>query len=107
MPADETTPPLPSTFEMQAAIVAAARASGQPLLDAGRGQPNWLATEPRAGFFRLREVAVAEAAAPSPHPLWGEAPAAAGIARRITDAIDGDDSLGSRFLAAAIDYGVD
>ena len=92
MPAEDTAGPeaLPSTFELQAAIVAAARASGQPLLDAGRGQPNWLATEPRAGFFRLGELAVAEAAAASPHPLWGEAPPAAGIARRITDALDDD-----------------
>ena len=108
MPAEDTVGPeaLPSTFEMQAAIVAAARASGRPLLDAGRGQPNWLATEPRAGFFRLGELAVAEAAAASPHPLWGEVPPAAGIARRITDALAGDEGLGSRFLAAAIDFGV-
>jgi aspartate 4-decarboxylase len=98
---------LPATVELQAAIVAAARASGRPLLDAGRGQPNWLATEPRAGFFRLGALAVAEAAAASPHPLWGESPPAAGIARRITDANAGEDDIGSRFLAAAIDFGIE
>ena len=109
MPHDADDPTaLPSTFELQAAIVAAARASGRPLLDAGRGQPNWLATEPRAGFFRLGELAVAEAAAASPHPLWGEAPPAAGIARRHRRAPSpATRASAARFLAAAVDFGID
>jgi aspartate 4-decarboxylase len=70
---------LPATFELQAAIVAEARASGRPVLDCGRGQPNWLATEPRAGFFALGAFAVDEAAAAVVDEPWGEAPSGAGI----------------------------
>ena len=43
----------PNSYELQAAVGAAARASGHPVLDAGRGRPNWTVTAPRDGFFRL------------------------------------------------------
>jgi aspartate 4-decarboxylase len=102
-----TTEPAPASFEVQAAIVAAARDSGLPVLDAGRGQPNWLATTPRAGFFRLGEIAVAEASAASEHPLWGQSPPAAGLADRVRGQLADDPSAGSRFLAEAICFGID
>jgi aspartate 4-decarboxylase len=95
----------PATFELQAAIVAAARGSGRAVLDAGRGQPNWIATTPRAAFFRLGELAVAEATHASTHELWGEVPPVAGIAERIRGALGADE--GDRFLAVAIDFGTD
>ncbi len=97
---------LPATFELQAAIVAAARASDHPVLDAGRGQPNWLATTPRDGMFLLGRFAVAEAIAASPHPEWGQAPAAQGIADRLDAALAADGTPGATFLADAVAYGV-
>ena len=95
----------PSTFELQASIVAAARESGHLVLDAGRGQPNWLATVPRAGFFTLGSFAVAEAAATGTHARWGELPPASGIARRLRDHLAGDSSPGAAFLTEAIELG--
>src|ERR1041384_1002390 len=96
----------PSTFELQAGIVAAARDSGHLVLDCGRGQPNWLATVPRAGFFTLGGFAVAEAAATGSHVQWGELPPAPGIARRLHDHLAGDPGPGGAFLTEAVHYGV-
>jgi aspartate 4-decarboxylase len=83
----------------QPALTAEARRSGRPVLDAGRGQPNWIATDPRAAFFRLGAFAVAEAErVGSPvagDPYWGGTPVAAGIADRL--APDG-------FLGEAVDW---
>ncbi len=98
---------LPSTSELQAAIVAAARSSGRPVLDAGRGQPNWLATTPRSGFFTLGRFAVDEAAAASRSALWGEAPPADGLADRLAGFLAADGSEGAAFLATAVRYGID
>jgi len=97
---------VPATFELQAAIVAAARASGRPVLDCGRGQPNWLATVPRDAFFTLGSFAVAEAAAAG-NGTWGVAPPPDGIARRLADELAADGSGGATFLAEAVAYGSD
>ena len=100
-----------NAFELQVAAGAAARASGHPVLDAGRGQPNWTVTEPRAGFFRLGEFAVGAAAEVSaladPDPYWGLAPGAEGIAKRLAAELADDPSPGARFLAAAVRWAQD
>ncbi|SDE54213.1 bifunctional aspartate transaminase/aspartate 4-decarboxylase [Pseudonocardia oroxyli] len=87
----------------QPALTAEARRSGLPVLDAGRGQPNWIATAPRAAFFRLGTFAVEEAvAAGSPvaeDPYWGRTPVAEGIADRLVAGLDPAD-----FLRAAVDW---
>jgi len=93
-------------FELQAAIAAAAAESGQPVLDAGRGQPNWLATDPRDAAFVLGRFAVAEATAASNHPEWGMTPSVSGIAARLAAFAGSDDSAGAAFLRRAVDYGV-
>lgn len=102
-----TDPAPPATSELSAAIAGAARGSGHPVLDAGRGQPNWIATVPRAGFFTLGAFAVAEAAAAGPNDLWGRAPAADGIADRLERHLADDDTQGARFLVDAIAFGVE
>ena len=94
-------------FELQAAITAAASASGHPVLNAGRGQPNWLAVDPRDAAFLLGRFAVSEAGAASTHPEWGMTPSRAGIAERLVTSLQGDASIGARFLAQAVRYGVD
>ena len=43
-----------SPFELKNELVALAKHRSERLwLNAGRGNPNWLALEPRAAFFRL------------------------------------------------------
>ena len=100
-----------NTYELQRAVGAAARASGHPVLDAGRGQPNWTVTEPRAGFFRLGAFAVDATAASSAldtaNPYWGTAPSADGLAKRLAAELADDPSPGARFLAAAVQWAQD
>ena len=94
----------PDGFELQAAIAAAANSSGLPVLNAGRGQPNWLAAEPRDAAFLLGRFAVGEAVDASPHPEWGVTPSPEGIAARLEEFLRGDDSVGARFLSSAVDF---
>ena len=99
-------PGLAGSSEFQARVVAAARASGRPLLDAGRGQPNWTATLPRAGFFRLGAFAVEESERLSSHDRWGELPPPEGIHGRLVRTLVADGSEGAAFLADALAYAV-
>src|SRR3954469_12632309 len=92
--------------ELQPAIAAGAGPSGHPLLDAGRGQPNWLATVPRRAAHVLGAFAVAEAEAASDEPLWGRAPIARGIAERLAAHVAGLGATAA-FLSEAVDYGVE
>ncbi|MGR5469591.1 bifunctional aspartate transaminase/aspartate 4-decarboxylase, partial [Vibrio astriarenae] len=51
-----------SPFELKDKLIEVAQAvPDRALLDAGRGNPNFLATLPRKAFIRLGEFAVAEA----------------------------------------------
>ena len=51
-----------SPFEVKNRLVELATHRGERMmLNAGRGNPNWIALEPRAAFFLLGEFAVAEA----------------------------------------------
>src|SRR5829696_6456725 len=93
----------PSTFELQSGIVAAARTSGQPVLDAGRGQPNWLVTEPRAALFTLGQFAVAAADGASGDAPWGRTPPPAGIAGRLLATLDAGQP-GGALLGEAVEY---
>ncbi len=103
----DRTPANAAPFTLQSRVNAAAHASGHPVVDAGRGQPNWTAVAPRAGFFRLGDFATREAAAASSRPEWGEMPTVEGIADRLRADLAGDDSPGAVFLDEAVRYGVD
>ncbi len=106
---DTLVPPLAppvSTADLQALVVATAHASGHRVLDAGRGQPNWSATVPRAAFFRLGEFAVADAAAHSDSEHWGVVPPLAGIDARLRSSLAADPSDAGEFLLGAIDFAV-
>jgi aspartate 4-decarboxylase len=53
-------------------------------LNAGRGNPNWIATEPREGFFLLGQFALTESRRVMEHPAGvAGMPAAQGIAARL------------------------
>ena len=100
----------PTPFELQSSIVAAARASGRPVLDAGRGQPNWVATIPRAGYLALATFAINAAANAGDVDGRGRAPETAGLANRLHETLAGPikaGSKGSTFLAEAVAYGID
>lgn len=71
-------------FELKDRLVALAKGRGERMmLNAGRGNPNWLALEPRAAFVRLGEFALAESARAAPVAGLGGLPARPGIAARL------------------------
>lgn len=73
-----------SPFELKNKLVELARHRGERLmLNAGRGNPNWVALAPRAAFFRLGEFALAESASVALAPDFGGLPKKRGIARRL------------------------
>ena len=58
-------------------------------LNAGRGNPNWIATTPREGFFLLGQFAVTESRRVMEHPAGlGGMPQAQGIAGRLEAWLD-------------------
>lgn len=93
-------------FALQSRIGAAARGSGRPVVDAGRGQPNWTVTEPRAAFFRLGLFATQEADRHSTTGVWGEMPPAAGIHDRLLADLAEDvrTDKGAAFLGSAVEF---
>lgn len=73
-----------SPFELKDKLVALAKHRGERVwLNAGRGNPNWLALEPRAAFFCLGEFAVAEARRVALGPDAGGLPHKRGICERL------------------------
>src|SRR5271166_6383097 len=77
-----------SPFEIKDELIRLARTSGQAtahaFLNAGRGNPNWIATRARQIFFLLGQFALDEAARVMAHPAGiGGMPHAAGIADRL------------------------
>src|SRR6185503_1065133 len=59
------------------------RTTQAAFLNAGRGNPNWIATEPREGFFLLGQFALTESRRVMEHPAGvAGMPAAPGIAAR-------------------------
>ncbi len=77
-------------------------------LNAGRGNPNWVATEPREAFFLLGQFAITECKRVLDLPPGvGGMPAAPGIADRL-DAwlVKHQDMPGAPFLQAAVPWAV-
>ena len=73
-----------SPFELKNKLVELAKHRGERLmLNAGRGNPNWIALEPRAAFFCLGEFAVGEARRVALGPDFGGLPKRRGIADRL------------------------
>ena len=60
------------------------RTTQSAFLNAGRGNPNWIATKPREGFFLLGQFAITESKRVMEHPAGiGGMPQAQGIASRL------------------------
>jgi len=75
-----------SPFELKNTLVELAKHRGErTMLNAGRGNPNWIVLAPRAAYFRLGEFALGEAAARGFGPDFGGLPAKRGIAARLRE----------------------
>src|SRR5580693_7846690 len=78
-----------SPFEIKDELInlakAASKATQSAFLNAGRGNPNWIATTPREGFFLLGQFAITESKRVMDEaPGIGGMPQANGIAKRLS-----------------------
>src|SRR3974390_3331135 len=101
-----------SPFELKEKLIQLAaeqaRASTRQMLNAGRGNPNWIATTPREAFLILGAFALGECKRTWDEPGFGGMPHKEEIAAGCADYLARtDDSPGARLLRRAIDYGVE
>jgi aspartate 4-decarboxylase len=101
-----------SPFEIKDELIKLAKetskTSQSAFLNAGRGNPNWIATTPREGYFLLGQFAVTESRRVMEHPAGiGGMPQASGIARRFETWLGKHaDMAGASFLAAMVPFAV-
>jgi aspartate 4-decarboxylase len=99
-----------SPFEIKDELIKLARETSQTsqraFLNAGRGNPNWIATTPREGFFLLGQFAIVESKRVMEHPAGvGGMPQASGIAARFqTWMTKHADMPGASFLSSMLAY---
>jgi aspartate 4-decarboxylase len=100
-----------SPFELKSQLTALATEARlehrTELLDAGRGNPNWIATTPREAFFVLGTFALAEARRTWDQPGLAGAPRADGIAARFRAWAETDPTrAGIALLVEIVDCGI-
>jgi aspartate 4-decarboxylase len=101
-----------SPFEIKDELINLAKATSKrtqsAFLNAGRGNPNWIATTPREGFFLLGQFAITESKRVMEHPAGiGGMPQAKGIAGRFEAWLAGhSDMPGASFLSQMLPYAV-
>jgi aspartate 4-decarboxylase len=96
-----------SPFELQTELGVLAARSGAPVLDAGKGQPNWLATTSRYAFHLLGRFAVGEAERSATHPDAGWHVDSRGVADRLAGFLDDHrDDPGAGLLGDAVSLGI-
>ena len=102
-----------SPFELKDLFIKEAKESSRKsqatMLNAGRGNPNWIATTPREAFFLLGKFALGEARRSRDEPGVGLAgmPAAAGIGKRLKAFLAANSrEPGAALLEGTFDYGV-
>src|SRR5689334_22740832 len=77
-----------SPFEIKDELIKLAKSTSRTtqstFLNAGRGNPNWIATTPREGYFLLGQFAISESKRVMDHPAGiGGMPQSPGIAGRL------------------------
>jgi aspartate 4-decarboxylase len=101
-----------SPFEIKDFLAKAAlktsKASSMAYLNAGRGNPNWIATEPREAFFLLGQFAITESKRVLDLPAGvGGMPRAQGVADRLEGWLRAHrDMPGARFLESMVPWAV-
>jgi aspartate 4-decarboxylase len=101
-----------SPFEIKDELINLAKATSRrtqsAFLNAGRGNPNWIATTPREGFFLLGQFAITESKRVMDHPAGiGGMPQANGIAARLeTWLTKHQDMPGAGFLKEMVPFAV-
>src|SRR6476660_4514993 len=99
-----------SPFEIKDELIKLAKKTSQTtqsaFLNAGRGNPNWVATRPREGYFLLGQFAVTESKRVMEHPAGlGGMPQAQGVAGRLeTWLTKHSDMPGASFLSAMVPF---
>src|SRR5262245_30768395 len=85
-----------------------AQESAITYLNAGRGNPNWVATQPREAFFLLGQFAVTECKRVLDLPPGvGGMPKASGVAERLSSWLQKNETMpGARFLKAMVPWAV-
>jgi aspartate 4-decarboxylase len=85
-----------------------AKTSDLAFLNAGRGNPNWIATEPREGFFLLGQFAISESKRVLDLPPGvGGMPQASGVAQRLESWLaNHSDMPGAEFLRELVPFAV-
>ena len=102
-----------SPFEIKDELISLAKSSSKrtqtAFLNAGRGNPNWVATTPREGFFLLGQFAITESRRVMEHPSGiGGMPQARGIASRFEAWLEKhSDMPGAGFLSAMLPFAVE
>ena len=101
-----------SPFEIKDELIKLAKKTSQrtqsAFLNAGRGNPNWIATTPREGYFLLGQFAITESKRVMDHPAGiGGMPRAQGIAGRLkTWLAEHNEMPGASFLAEMVPFTV-
>src|ERR1700710_2303794 len=97
-----------SPFEIKDELINLAKATSRTtqsaFLNAGRGNPNWVSTVPREGFFLLGQFAITESKRVMEHPAGiGGMPQAKGIAGRFESwLVKHSDMPGASFLSSML-----
>src|SRR3954451_4032853 len=101
-----------SPFEIKNELIKLAKESSRTtqaaFLNAGRGNPNWIATEPREGYFLLGQFAITESKRVMDQPPGiGGMPQAKGIASRLEAWLAKHaDMPGAAFLSSMVKFAV-
>jgi len=100
-----------SPFELKDSLIHLAKETAQlstaQMLNAGRGNPNWIATEPREAFFLFGRFALGECRRIRDDGILAGMPAKAGIGQRFELFLDlNAKEPGAAFLRGVLDYGV-
>jgi aspartate 4-decarboxylase len=99
-----------SPFELKDDLIKIAKdpESAHAFLDAGRGNPNWIATTPREAYFLFGTFGIEESKRVWDEPDLGGMPSREGIGARFDDFIKRHaKDPGAAMLKAGIDYGVE
>jgi aspartate 4-decarboxylase len=104
----ETLSPFEIKDELMRLAKKTSRTTQSAFLNAGRGNPNWVATTPREGFFLLGQFAITESTRVLAHAAGlGGMPQAPGIAGRLEVWLAKQaDSPGAAFLAEMLAFAV-